>query len=320
MSAFFVRVQHRRSQGFSLIELMVSMTLGLIILLAISELFVNNSRTRSEIERTSRQIENGRYAIQLLTDELSNAGFFGETGAQTFPADLPPACASSEADITDAMGVPVYGQNNVASASAPGCLSNYKAGNDYIALRRASSCAVDSCGNDFTDGAYHIQASACQTASPGEITLGTTEADMTATTRTCVDEAPVYRLLSRLYYINTDDTLMRAELGDEPLGGSPYTVTSLVDGIEHLHFEYGIDSDGDGVPNSYASAPASANWEDVVAVRVWILARNLEETLSYTDDKTYRLGDVEVENPGDGFKRQVYSTTVRINNVAGRRE
>lgn len=320
MSAFFVGIQHRRSQGFSLIELMVSVTLGLIILLAISELFVNNSRTRSEIERTSRQIENGRYTIQLLTDELSNAGFFGETGAQTFPAVLPPACATTEDEIIDALGVPVFGQNNLASASAPGCLSDYKTGNDYLAIRRASSCEAGSVNcDDFSDGAYHVQVSACQTASPGEITLGTAEADMTATTRTCADEAPIYRLLSRVYYTNNDDTLMRAELGD-PAGATPYTVTSLVDGIEHLHFEYGIDSDGDGVPNSYASAPATANWEDVVAVRVWVLARNLEETPNYTDDKTYRLGDVEVENPDDGFKREVYSTTVRINNVAGRRE
>lgn len=320
MSDFFVGIQHRRSQGFSLIELMVSMTLGLIILLAISELFVSNSQTRSEIERTSRQIENGRYAMQLLTDELSNAGFFGETGAQAFPDPLPPACVTSELDITAAMGVPVFGQNNLASASAPGCLSNYKTGNDYLAIRRASSCGAGTANCDgFSDGAYHVQVSACQTDSPGVITLGTTEAEMAATTRTCVDEAPIYRLLSRIYYTNNDDTLMRAELGD-PAGISPYTVTSLVDGIEHLHFEYGIDSDGDGVPNSYSSAPAAAAWEDVVAVRVWVLARNLEETLNYTDDKTYRLGDVEVVNPDDGFKRQVYSSTVRINNVAGRRE
>nr|WP_298144338.1 PilW family protein [uncultured Pseudomonas sp.] len=320
MSIYSMGIQHRRNRGFSLVELMVSMTLGLIILLAISELFVNNSRTRSEIERTSRQIENGRYAIQLLTDELSNAGFFGETGAQDFPAALPPACASSETDITDAMGVPVFGQNNLASASAPNCLSNYKDGNDYVALRRASSCEAGSANcDDFSDGAYHVQVSACQTDSPGEVTLGTDEADMTATTRTCVDGAPVYRLLSRIYYINSTDTLMRAELGD-PDDTSPYTITSLVDGIEHLHFEYGIDSSGDGVPDSYASAPSTANWKDVVAVRVWLLARNLDETLNYTDDRTYRLGDIEVVNPGDGFKRQVYSTTVRVNNVAGRRE
>lgn len=313
MSAFFVGIQHRRSQGFSLIELMVSTTLGLIILLAISELFVNNSRTRSEIERTSRQIENGRYAIQLLTDELSNAGFFGETGAQTFPAVLPPACVTTEDDIVDALGVPVFGQNNLASASAPGCLSDYKTGNDYLAIRRASSCEAGSANCDgFSSGAYHVQVSACQTDNPGVITLGTTAAEMTATTRTCADQAPVYRFLNRIYYINTDDTLIRVE------SGSPDA--SLVDGIEHLHFEYGIDSDGDGVPNSYVSAPATANWEDVVAVRVWVLARNLEETPNYTDDKTYRLGDVEVEKPDDGFKREVYSTTVRINNVAGRRE
>ena len=68
----------RRQFGLSLIELMVSVTLGLLILSGVLVVFVNTSAARNEVERTSRQIENGRYASELLTEDLRLAGFYGE--------------------------------------------------------------------------------------------------------------------------------------------------------------------------------------------------------------------------------------------------
>ncbi|MBM3343261.1 MAG: prepilin-type N-terminal cleavage/methylation domain-containing protein [Betaproteobacteria bacterium] len=48
-------VRKRAQRGFSLIELMVAIALGLLILAALTTVFVNASATRSEIDRTSRQ-------------------------------------------------------------------------------------------------------------------------------------------------------------------------------------------------------------------------------------------------------------------------
>jgi len=309
--------------GFSLIELMVALTLGLIILFAVSELFINNTRVRNELEQGSRQIENGRYAVQLLVDELNNAGFFGESGAQTFPAlsDFPPVCFADVADITASLGVPVYGQSQVAEASAPGCLSDFKGGNSFLALRRASTCAVGTAGCDgFVAGQYHLQVSACADDSPGSILLADNAAALDRRTRKCdvAETAPVYRYLSRIYYVNQADQLVRSDLS----GSNAYVVTPLVDGVEQIHFQYGIDGDGDGVPEDFASAPAQAQWEDVVAVRIWVLTRNAQTTSGYEDGNTYRLGDLEIsaEDLPAGFKRQVYSSTVRLNNIAGRRD
>ncbi|MCY1312011.1 Type IV Pilus-assembly protein W [compost metagenome] len=76
------------------------------------------------------------------------------------------------------------------------------------------------------------------------------------------------------------------------------------------------------MPETYDSAPTTANWEDLVTIRAWVLARNQEKTTGYTDTNTYQLGDLKVSGKDleAGFKRQLYSTTVRLNNVAGRRE
>ena len=52
--------KHRVAAGFSLVEMMVAMTIGVLILLAVSEVFINNNRSFTELEKTSRQIENGR--------------------------------------------------------------------------------------------------------------------------------------------------------------------------------------------------------------------------------------------------------------------
>ena len=77
----------RRQAGLSLVELMVSITLGLLILSGVLVVFVNTSAARNEVERTSRQIENGRYAAELLSEDIRLAGFYGELNVGS-PATL----------------------------------------------------------------------------------------------------------------------------------------------------------------------------------------------------------------------------------------
>lgn len=313
-----------RQEGFTLVEMMVAMLLGIMILLAVSEVFVNNNRTRIEIENTTRQIENGRYAMQLLEGELANAGFFGEWSGAVPPAAGSPAvsaCLSSVDDVQRSVNVPVFGGNTLAAGSTD-CMNGFKAGNDYLAIRRSSTCAVGDAGCDgFESGRYYLQVSACdnEDSDPGEVmlqvALAATEMDLTQ--RDCSSRAPIYRFFSRLYYVRDDNVLMRTELG-----AGAYASTPLVDGIERLHFAYGLDNVGaDGEVDEFVDEPTAAQWADVVAIRVWLLARNTERTPGYTDDRTYVLGgDAEEYAPDDGFKRQLYTSTVRLNNVAGRRE
>ena len=61
-----------------------------------------------------------------------------------------------------------------------------------------------------------------------------------------------------------------------------------------------------------------AEWQNVMAVRIHLLSRNLESS-SFTDTKTYALGPVSV-SPGGSFRRHAYNQLVRLNNPAGRRE
>ena len=66
------------NRGLSLVELLVAVAIGTVIVTAMALLFANSSRTRGETERSGRNIENGRYAMELLRGELQHAGYFAE--------------------------------------------------------------------------------------------------------------------------------------------------------------------------------------------------------------------------------------------------
>src|SRR3989338_11045766 len=78
--------------GLSLIEMMISITIGLIILSAMATLFSNQSKVRNELDKSNRMIDNGRYALELLTDNVRLAGFYGNYMPSGTPAATPDPC------------------------------------------------------------------------------------------------------------------------------------------------------------------------------------------------------------------------------------
>lgn len=60
--------------------------------------------------------------------------------------------------------------------------------------------------------------------------------------------------------------------------------------------------------------------EDAVAVKLYVLVRSRERASGHVDSKTYALGSTTLGPFNDGFKRHVFSSTVRLNNVSARRE
>ena len=107
-------------------------------------------------------------------------------------------------------------------------------------------------------------------------------------------------------------------------------ITPIVDGIENLQFDFGVDTDapaaaGYGAPDTFistanAAAPTLAQWPGVMSAKVYVIARNVDRTGGYTDTKTYAIGPASSVTPGGAFKRHAYTEMVRLNNAAGRRE
>jgi type IV pilus assembly protein PilW len=124
-----------------------------------------------------------------------------------------------------------------------------------------------------------------------------------------------------VYFVNDSDQLVRAELS-RASGASVYVETPLVEGVETMKFEYGLDTDGDGQVDLHTDSPAGTQWANVAMVRVYMVVRNLEPSGGYSDTRTYVVGGDAYAVPAafQGHKRQVYARTVSIRNVAGRRE
>lgn len=332
-------------RGFSLPELMIAATIGLIILAGMTTLFVNNTRAQAEVEKANRQVENGRFAIQTLSQDLRNAGFYGEFDPTVLasPAALPDPCALTIDALKQALPLPVQGIDD-AAADALDCLPGLKANTDVIVVRRTATCVTGAAGcAPASDGGPFFQASLCD--SPTELgsgdsanfyalDIGTTSLDRHK--RNCKGASPpladVRRFLTYIYYIAENDsgsdgmpTLKRAEVG---ASGAELTTApvSLVNGIENLQLEYGLDTSGDGVAEVFTAAPANvAAWRQVVSVKVNLLARNMERTAGHSDTRTYVLGRSADGNPiqigpiQDAYKRHVFQSLVPLPNPAGRR-
>ncbi len=331
----------QKQLGLSLIEMMVSMTLGLIVLSGVLVVFVNSSSARNEVERTTRQIENGRYASELLTEDLRLAGFYGQLDPTTVaaPGALPAdPCSITVADWGAWIPVHLQGYDAASFTSANCALTNYKTGTDVLVIRRTRTCTANSttCTPDVTGNTPYLQVSLCATQVTKYVldkypTAGTAPFDMQTKTCDAATLASKREYYVHIYYIATDNgrgdsvpTLKRLELTG---GATPsWTIVPLVEGIENMQFLYGVDTDNDGVPDEYVANPTTlARWMNVVTTQFFILARNIETTPNYTDTKTYTLGKdasgaaITVTGSG-GYRRHVYSGLVRIMNPAGRRD
>lgn len=374
---------HRKHCGFSLVELMVAITISLLIFAAMTTVLVSTSHSRNEMEKASRQIENGRYAIELLREDVQLAGYYGDyVSTASLVSTTPDPCTT----ILENMGFSAanYRWNTTANNNVPvgifgypdstglTCTPNQKSGTDILVIRRASTAAVvidadgnnaiDS-GNPATSGEYYLQASNCSDT-PTE-NLFVMDKDPTRFTlhkvvqagspASCIAAAlsDVRKYMVHIYYISTcndcsgsGDGIPTLKVVELTAGTSACAVSSsascgsmavrpLAEGIEDLQLEYGIDGSGDGVPdgNFNASPATTADWSNVVAVKVFLLARNTETSPGEPPDtKTYIVDSAgNTASPCAGlsgtalttcqsYKRHAYTITAKAINIAGRRE
>src|SRR3954466_15040568 len=134
-----------RQRGLTLVEFMISIVLGMILVAAISVLIANQSTARTAIDRGGRMIENGRYAMQVLTDDLLMAGYYGES--TTAPTSvtitaMPDPCSTTVVGsaatpgIQEASSIYIQGYDNSNyTSSTLSCVPNWKSGTDLVAVR-----------------------------------------------------------------------------------------------------------------------------------------------------------------------------------------
>src|SRR6516165_9734189 len=247
----------RHLRGYTIIEMMVAVTISLIILAALVTLFAGNSRQRAQIALTNQQTENGRYALQIIGDDLRDAGYFATFNPGTVtapnaqlivPVALPDPCATDVPTLNNAVAIAVQGYDD--GANAPACLpADLRAGTDIVVVRRASTCAVGAAGCDpQAAGDIYLQTSGCtaEFAAGNYYALDSNTAALNLHRKDCVTAGLLYQYRTHIYFVANNDkandgipTLKRWELG---VAGQPGTIVPLVEGIEDLQIEYGLDT------------------------------------------------------------------------------
>ena len=108
------------------------------------------------------------------------------------------------------------------------------------------------------------------------------------------------------------------------VGGAPTeTRRELFEGVERMHILYGVDTDGDSIPNSYvrsgevplSAADPATNWANVVSVRIGIVVRTVDEHGRDFDTNTYTVNNVVFDPVDDRRRRRVFTTTAMVRNL-----
>ncbi|MBI5611491.1 MAG: hypothetical protein HY942_00265, partial [Gammaproteobacteria bacterium] len=231
--------------GYSLVELMVALAIGLFILGAVVSLFVTSKSSYRAQEGVDALQENGRYAIRALADDVRLAGFVGITydpikvSPQKYTATaVGSACTATAADWVN-FGQPIYGLNastlsgagsdaRNAGAKVTGCVSSseYKTGTDILVLRHANNQTV--AAGALAENTLYLFSELDRAS----FFIGTT-APTPATNPSVVHEVNIHVYYIRPYAVAVGDgipTLVRETL----VPGPAMVAQPLVEGIENM--------------------------------------------------------------------------------------
>jgi type IV pilus assembly protein PilW len=109
-------------RGFSLIELMVAIAISLLLLMGVVALFVSSRASYETTERLSRIQENGRFALDQLSNDMRVAGYNGCARGATTPArneDFRINVVTGSTDVRWNFLVPAQGLNSDGSTWTP---------------------------------------------------------------------------------------------------------------------------------------------------------------------------------------------------------
>ena len=325
------QINHKYQQGFSLLEVFIALAIGLVIFAGVLSVFVGMRTTTTETSAYGELQENGRFAISVLSDDISKQDFWGDYTGTFDRSSISHALGAPGNDCTGA-GVnnasfplalghfrTLWGQT-VAKTNPMGCFDDAKIGSDVLQLKRVLA-------GDLTGAA----GDPIETGPVGNFYLVTNPNDgvlVDSGALPAVENSRVWQYQHHVYYVreetqgsNTVPVLMQGQLTTQ------MSFAPIIDGIEMIRFMYGYDADTDpeavgyGIVDAYISASdmTEALWNNtggtkIIAVKIFVLARNINPDRTYTNDNIYQLGDLPVTF-NDNYRRLLFSSTVTLYNA-----
>lgn len=345
----------KHQKGLSLVELMISLTLGIVLMTGVVQMFLTSRVTYNTQQAISRIQESGRMAMEILSADARMAGYMGcLNNAADVNYGLEPSTnyqydflvgvmgyaandtKLSDADITASANTEALVIRRASNGSAPIIEEHAEATNANLKVNANpdSNCVLsgDLCAGDIaiisdcTKG--HIFRAVGISQSSGKTTVAHSQGGGASPKNSgnflgnlaFGAGSEVLALKTITYYIAPSSfpngdvevrSLWMKQGEEDPV--------ELVEGVERMAFEYGVDNDPDdedNIPiNEYKTLGdmAAGDWENVRAVRIQLLLYGLDENVLPEPQAIEFAGEALADDVvADRRMRQVFTTTVGI--------
>lgn len=328
-------------KGLSLVELMIALVLGLLILAAIGTVFLSSRQAYTTQEAMARMQEGARYAFELMTVDIRQAGYtdcapqdktysslngadwfntlasqplFGYESGAGLPADVTNALANT--DALKILRADNSGDYRVVSHDPASAQFQLAANHDLkegeiltVVDANCSKAVVFQQSNVNNNNTIDVVVHNTGTGNPGNSTKCLD--DPTGTLCASPATYPALSPNSRIMRMSGNIYFIRNNAAGEPALYRKRANTNpeeLVEGVENMQITFGEDTSQVTVatcPEDRCSADA---YVDADAVTNWNRVVSVRLTLSMRTPST-RAGV-----GGDGRIRQTLSTTIAVRN------
>lgn len=341
-----------KQQGMTLIEVMIAVTISLVLLAGVMQIFLSTKQTYRMQDGISRIQENARFGLRMLEQTIRMAGYNGcSSGAikvrnmvrfdksQTTPDPVTDFTSDGlEGHEYADLPIDLFFSDPVNEVMATLTTADVLPGTDILIISHGSADTIGLEGNLTSDNA-NIKVSAadapnfndndvlfisdCEAGdvfavasanqNNGTITHSSTVNFESKLSKAYGADAVLMKLEKSAYYIGTNTNGVPALFRRRMVGQGAVT-EELIEGVENLQLNYGEDTDGDSIPNRYVSAANVTDFANVSAVRIGLLVHSPEEIQLAQDTRTYQVLDTLVDPVDDGRTRRLFTSTVKIRN------
>lgn len=323
------------SAGFSLTELMVALTIGLFLTSVVLLIFLGNKQSYNVQDQSARIQENGRYAMEALMKDVRLAGFWGGNADKSVKlGDYSVVTASTSCNATSwsrKAAQPIYGLNDTNNdgttvGNYTTCIPNANyAGGDILAVRRASTTPIAAGGlvanGNYVVTDFDVAGLFTGTTPPVTVAVSVSSANPLGTPQS------IYQVAAHAYYVRNGNSSCPTGPNAGQAVPSLYrlvasdavTLTSeeIIAGVQDFQVQYSVDTSAAKNLSEiryFDAHPTNVDWNNVVAVRVWLLLRALCPEQGLQDTTVYQIPG---PNPGpfnDAFRRKLFTATIMLRN------
>lgn len=277
-----------KSLGISLIEVMIAMTLGLMLLVGVVQLFLSSKQSYSVVLGQSQTLDSGRLAMHFLGQAMRKSGYWSRDWDRSFGADAG-ISAGSYTGVFEREQY-VYGLNDDATDAA------VVDGSDQVYVRFTGDNLhpMSNClGTAIAEDQVVIERYYLRVAGTGE------QASSLVCETTVLD-------------INVQESIDRGEV-TVPAGATTIT-QPLVAGVENMQILFG-ERNASGTEMSFQRANSVTDWSLVESVKIALLAVSPEGSQSGLQRSSgYKLFDVTSAVPTDTRIRSLFEHTIAVRN------